>query len=56
MEAAGVVEAALVARLAKALGISSEDINTDKPLHAYGGKYIPSLKCGQRLTFSQLIL
>ncbi|KAE9375002.1 putative lovastatin nonaketide synthase [Stipitochalara longipes BDJ] len=35
-EAAGVIEAALVTRLAKALGISSEDINTEQPLHAYG--------------------
>ncbi|RDL33235.1 Thiolase-like protein [Venustampulla echinocandica] len=35
-EAAGVVEMALVARLAKALFISPEDINIEQPLHAYG--------------------
>ncbi|KAH6677568.1 putative lovastatin nonaketide synthase [Halenospora varia] len=35
-EAAGVVETALVSRLAKALFISPEDINIEQPLHAYG--------------------
>jgi hypothetical protein len=38
-EAAGVVETALVARLAKALFVSPEDINIEQPLHAYGGTY-----------------
>ena len=35
-EAVGVVEMALVAKLAKALFISPEDINVEQPLHAYG--------------------
>jgi hypothetical protein len=50
IEAVGVVEAALVARLAKALEISSEDINIEQPLHAYGGKYVPP-RVYQQLTF-----
>ena len=42
-EAAGIVESALVARLAKALFITPEDIDIEKPLHAYGGE-IASLR------------
>lgn len=36
-EAAGIIEDSLVNRLAKALAISSEDINVAQPMHAYGG-------------------
>ncbi|EHK97083.1 putative Lovastatin nonaketide synthase [Glarea lozoyensis 74030] len=35
-EASGVVETALVARLAKVLFVSPEDINIEQPLYAYG--------------------
>lgn len=38
-EAAGIIEDSLVNRLAKALAISSEDINVTQPMHAYGGVY-----------------
>lgn len=43
VEAERIVETALVAKLAKALGISPEDINIEQPLHAYGGKPILNL-------------
>lgn len=39
-EAAGIIEDALVNRLAKALAISGEDINVAQPMHAYGGMYL----------------
>lgn len=38
IEAAAIVEAALVRRLAKSLGMAEVDINVEKPLHAYGGE------------------
>ena len=37
-DAAAVVEETLVARLAKALVMSTDNISTSQPLHAYGGK------------------
>jgi hypothetical protein len=39
LEAAGVIEDALVTRLAKALAISMEDIDVAQPMHAYGGMF-----------------
>jgi len=45
--AGGIVETALVTRLAKSLGISPEDVSAERPLHAYGGKLSNFLNSGE---------